>query len=635
VVAGLAALGAAATVRAILVVRRAEVSRVEAAVRDAVADGERRLDAAVAVHFARLETRAQAALFDPALVTDVGAKIARGVTRDPFEGRPWWQPYQAVFKDHYLLARSADAAFLPPPGAGGLSPAGPLIWSVLTLAGGRPQSVVAAQVEIAPLNLVPWLLLVQPFDATSVGQIFDRVGEAVVISDGQRPYFGAGPAGQTARLKQVIGHETEARFAPDPGRWAVAVKPVATGLWLVSHVSTQAPVARVRVRFVALEVAIAAPGGSLLALALFPMVRPRKKRKLERPPRGVAISAPTSVGRYLLLGPLGGGGMAEVHLAVSLGESGFRRPCVVKRLRPELAGSVRAVAQFTKEATLASSLVHANIVATFDFGREGSQYFLVQDYICGRDLGRLTACLREKKRRLPAEVVAHLTIETLRALEYAHGKRAIDGSLLGLVHRDVSPENIMVTLRGEVRLVDFGVVKTGAKHSSGTLTGAGTGALQGNLAFMAPEQARSRDVDARADLFSLALVTYFCLMGEPLYDVGSGYDLLATAGAGLGEAEREKIARLPPRFAAVLTRALATRPKDRYPDAAAFAADLTAAAGQHAGDDARARLAAIMRELFETELIDEQRPLAAASSSIAPPRTSAAMAAAASGEDHA
>jgi serine/threonine protein kinase len=301
--------------------------------------------------------------------------------------------------------------------------------------------------------------------------------------------------------------------------------------------------------------------------------------------------------------------MADVHLAVSLGESGFRRPCVVKRLRPELAGNPRALAQFSDEASMASSLVHANIVPIFDFGREGDQHFIVQEYVCGRDLGQLVRRLREQKRRMPADLLAHVAAEILRGLEYAHGKRGHDGQPLGLVHRDVSPENILVSMRGEARLADFGVLKTTAPQRSKT----DNGAIKGNLAFMAPEQARGLEVDQRADLFSLALVLYYGLMGEPLYDCAPGYDLLARAAAGLGPAERQKIARLPPRFAAALERALAPRLKDRFPSASAFAAALSPP-----GSEAPAALAALVNELFADELRQEQQQLATVSGSIHP-----------------
>jgi serine/threonine-protein kinase len=391
------------------------------------------------------------------------------------------------------------------------------------------------------------------------------------------------------------------------------VSPVAQGLALLTHVSTEAAMAAVAGRFLVAKTAVGAAGAMLLVMA-FLLLLPWAAARAGEVGAGAAAPAVAqagagSIGRYVLLQQIGGGGMAEVHLAVSLGESGFRRPCVVKRLRPELADNVRAVAQFTDEATLASSLVHANIVPIFDFGREGNQYFIVQEYICGRDLGRLAQRLRERAGRLSPEIVGYIAAEVLRALEYAHGKRGYDGRPLGIVHRDVSPENIMISLRGEVRLADFGVLKTSGPHRSQT----DPGALKGNLAFMAPEQARGLEVDGRADLHALGQVLYFALTGESLYDCAAGYDLLTRAAAGVGPTERRKIGQLPPRFAAALERALAPRPDERFATAAEFAAKLPTAAS-----DPQAQLAALMSDLFAHELLAEQQQLATVSSSIRP-----------------
>jgi hypothetical protein len=478
--------------------------------------------------------------------------------------------------------------------------------SALSAVDGWPQAVVAVPVLLPRAGQLPVLLLAQPLDAAALGQIAERLQEAALLSDGKRALLGAGPAALTARLKRAIGHEAEGPlYAPEPRSWAVARTELAPGLWLLSHVDGAAIVARSAGGFVVVRAAIAITGGALFLLVLF---------SLRRGQKGRAAGGVGSVGRYVLLHRLGGGGMAEVHLAVALGESGFRRPCVVKRLRPELADNPLAVAQFTDEATLASSLVHANIVPIYDFGKLGNQYFLVEEYIAGRDLGQLVREARKAKRALPPELFTYIAVETLKALDYAHNKRAHDGQPLGLVHRDVSPENIMISVRGDVRLLDFGVLKSAARPE------ADAGALKGNLAFMSPEQARSADVDARADLFSLGLVLYFGLTGEPLYPPPAGYDQRGKVAAGPGPAELAKIARLPPPFPGVLQNAIAPWAADRYPSAQAFAAALGPPA-----EGAQATLAALVSELFGRQLREEQQHLATMSSSIrtrgAPPET--------------
>jgi serine/threonine-protein kinase len=175
------------------------------------------------------------------------------------------------------------------------------------------------------------------------------------------------------------------------------------------------------------------------------------------------------------------------------------------------------------------------------------------------------------------------------------------GRSLGIVHRDVSPENVMVSARGEVKLLDFGVVKA----SEGRLTRTETGVVKGNVTYMAPEQARGLEVDSRADLFSLALVMYTIAAGRPLYTAETTYGLLMKAGVGPGVEDRSAIRELPKPLAAVIDRATATRLEDRYPNARAMAADLEAAARNGA-----AATAALVVELFGPELRDESHRMA-------------------------
>jgi hypothetical protein len=475
----------------------------------------------------------------------------------------------------------------------------------LVAVSGWAHAVIAVPV-IMPNGPAPVLLLTQPFDGTNLGAIAERTGEAVVLSDGRQALVGAGPSAEMAVIKAMVGHENAAQpYASGAG---VAIHAAAPGLFLLSHVATGAVVAHATAGLAMVRMAVGAVAFGLLLLVLGPLVW-RKKAAPAFEPAHTAISATateaSSGSRYTLLQRIGGGGMAEVHLAVSVGERGFRRPCVVKRLRPELSENANAVAQFTDEATLASSLVHANIVPIFDFARVGSQYFLVEEYIVGRDLGRLTRRARSLGRPLPHDLVLFASIEALKALDYAHAKRDHDGLPLGIVHRDVSPENLMITVRGEVQLLDFGVLKIDETRSRRT----DVGTLKGNLSFIAPEQARGLDVDGRADLFALAMVIYYALVGEPLYGSDTGYDLLVRAASGPSPAEMAKLARLPAPFASVLPRALSPRPEGRFGNAMAFAEALGPAPA-----DAATRLGALVSELFGDELADEQQQLAAGAS---------------------
>jgi hypothetical protein len=302
-------------------------------------------------------------------------------------------------------------------------------------------------------------------------------------------------------------------------------------------------------------------------------------------------------GRYTLLDRLGVGGMAEVYTAVTFGAEGFRRTFVVKRLRLELARDPAVVAQFIDEANLGSNLVHSNIIPVFDFGKVGDEYYLAQEYILGRDLGRLTVRMIERHRTaLPFAVVLHIAHETLKALEYAHTKLAETGRPMGIVHRDVSPNNVLVSARGEVKLFDFGIVK-----AEGRVTKTEHGVVKGNVSFMSPEQARGIEVDARADLFSMGLVIFYCLTGEVLYRGNTTYELLVRAATGPDAEEQARIAALPGPCGPIVAKALKVDPNERYSSAAEFGTALlpymTGAAGE---------VLQLMRELFAEELQQEE-----------------------------
>jgi len=297
-------------------------------------------------------------------------------------------------------------------------------------------------------------------------------------------------------------------------------------------------------------------------------------------------------GRYHLLRRLDGGGMADIYTAVLHGVEGFRRVYVIKRLRPELARSRVAVEQFIDEAKLGSMLVHSNIVPVFDFGKVGDEYFMAQEYIIGRDLGRLL--LRHVEitgKPLPEKLMFYIAHEVLDALGYAHAQTDATGRPLGLVHRDVSPSNVMVTARGEVKLFDFGIVKATQRVSRTEV-----GVVKGNVSFMSPEQARGLPVDPRSDLFSLGLVIHHSLTNNQLYLGESTFDQLLRAAHGPKTEQLRMLAGLPPTTAAILMRALAVDPNDRFQSAAEFAAAL---APHVAGGKFEA--AALMQTLFGEE----------------------------------
>jgi serine/threonine-protein kinase len=299
------------------------------------------------------------------------------------------------------------------------------------------------------------------------------------------------------------------------------------------------------------------------------------------------------LGRYRLLDRLGEGGMAELFVAEASGVEGFSRTFVLKKLRAELAAEKDAVAQFVDEARLQASLVHSNIVPVFDFGMAGSQYFMTQEYILGRDLARLMERHQMRGGRgLPADIAYFIAHEVLQALAYAHDTHDKNGNPMGIVHRDVSAGNVMVSFQGEVKLSDFGIVKSNRRVSKTQV-----GMVKGNANFMSPEQARGHSVDARSDLFSLGLVLLYCLTGELLYWGDNDLDTLYRAATGPTGADMAAIMALPPPAATLLMRALALEPGDRFQSAAEFSDALA----PHVGSGKHA-ISRMMQRLFAEEM---------------------------------
>lgn len=315
-----------------------------------------------------------------------------------------------------------------------------------------------------------------------------------------------------------------------------------------------------------------------------------------------STQASVQTSRYEIVAPLGEGGMARVSVAVVRGAEGFRRTFVLKRLRPELAGNQEVVNQFIDEARLGASLVHSNIVPVFDFGRDADGYFLAQEYIVGRDVDALIeASKAQRGRPLELPIVLLIAQEALKALSYAHTKKNDAGKPMGLVHRDVSPNNLMVSARGELKLLDFGIVK-----SEDRVTKTQAGVVKGNLFFMSPEQARALEVDARSDLFSMGMVLFSSITGNPLYSGNNVYELMTRAGTGLTDEDRARVKAECGPLADVILKALSLDPKDRYADAEEFAKALnTLGPAATTGE-----LHQLMESLFATAFAEERAKFA-------------------------
>ena len=219
-----------------------------------------------------------------------------------------------------------------------------------------------------------------------------------------------------------------------------------------------------------------------------------------------------NLGRYALYGEIAAGGMATVHLARLMGSVGFARTVAIKRLHPHLAKDPDFVAMFLEEARLAARVRHPNVVATLDVVSEEGELFLVMEYVPGESLSRLARKTREAGKRIPHRYVAGMMCSALEGLHAAHEATSERGQPLGMVHRDISPQNVHVGLDGVARVLDFGIAKANSR-----VIETRTDQIKGKVAYMAPEQLAKGNVDRRADLYSASVVLWEALAGRRLF----------------------------------------------------------------------------------------------------------------------
>jgi serine/threonine protein kinase len=299
-----------------------------------------------------------------------------------------------------------------------------------------------------------------------------------------------------------------------------------------------------------------------------------------------------ALGRYELLRPLARGGMGEVYLARRRA-AGVEKWLVVKRMRPERAGDARFLDLFMREARLSMSLAHQNIVPVFDFGRIDDQVFLAMERVEGKDLG---SSLTKAGKAMPPLLAAFVAAECCQALDYAHRRKGPDGADLGIVHRDVTPRNVLLSWSGEVKLTDFGIA---------ALAGDSPGKMAGTPAYMAPEQARSEPTDVRADIYAVGMVLREALTGVRARGSNDREAVLAAAQGG-------KLDPWPDGFdsplRAIVDRATATDKADRYADARAMLEELdqfiVAERSAKKGDAPARQLAAWLGDLWQGDADD-------------------------------
>jgi|GEM_PF-850476 len=287
------------------------------------------------------------------------------------------------------------------------------------------------------------------------------------------------------------------------------------------------------------------------------------KRSQPVPAVATSTGLPTKLGKYELLMPLAAGGMARIYIGRSTGIGSFERHVVLKLITPERERDETAVQMFLDEARLAASLNHQNVAQVFEVGEDLGIHYLAMEYVHGQDLRALLAKAGGQGTRIPLDLALTVVAGAAAGLNHAHERRAADGTPLGIVHRDVSPSNLMIGYDGSVKLLDFGIAKATSRSVQTQ-----SGIIKGKFAYMAPEQCRGRDVDRRSDVFSLGIILYEISTQHRCFRADSDFDTMHRIVTGDVVRPTRLVQGYPPALEAIVMKALAVDAVHRYQSAA-------------------------------------------------------------------
>jgi len=303
---------------------------------------------------------------------------------------------------------------------------------------------------------------------------------------------------------------------------------------------------------------------------------------------------PEQFGKYSLLGHLATGGMAEVWLARQQGIQGFEKIVVIKRARPELTDPDTA-RRFLDEARLVATLEHPNIAQVYEIGFVNGSYFFVMEYVDGADLLRLIEAAIARRQMISLADALYIIIQVCTALHYAHEKHDLEGRPLHIIHRDVSPSNVLISHDGVIKVCDFGVAK--AHHRKAEITK--DGVVKGKFSYMSPEQCQSRPLDPRSDVFSIGVLLYELTTLTKLFRAKNDYALLQQVVDARIPPPSSRVPGYPRELEAVVLKALSRDPADRYPTAQALQLDLEELAREHKLAMSSVRITNLMRTMIE------------------------------------
>ncbi|MBW2583623.1 MAG: serine/threonine protein kinase, partial [Deltaproteobacteria bacterium] len=317
----------------------------------------------------------------------------------------------------------------------------------------------------------------------------------------------------------------------------------------------------------------------------------------------MTLFEPKQFGKYQLLDKIAEGGMAELFRAKLTGAQGFEKLIAIKRILPNLSGEENLLSAFIDEAKLAALLHHENIIQIYDFGSMDDQYFIAMEYLFGKDLRAISRTVRKKDQELGLENILYIICRICAGLDYSHNLKDLQGKALNIIHRDINPQNILITYEGQVKIIDFGIAKA-ASHNTKTRENL----IKGKLAYMSPEQANGQAIDHRSDIFSTGIILYELLADRRMFQ-GETMHVLSLVREAQYDPPEEVIPNLPPKLNAILRRALAKDPDERFRYAGEMLADIEEFMFELSLRPNARSFAGYMKELFEEEHAQEELAL--------------------------
>ena len=317
----------------------------------------------------------------------------------------------------------------------------------------------------------------------------------------------------------------------------------------------------------------------------------------------MTVFEPKQFGKYQLLDRIAVGGMAELFRAKLTGAQGFEKLIVIKKILPNLSEEESLVTSFIDEAKLAALLHHENIIQIYDFGSMADQYFIAMEYLFGKDLRAINSAAEKKDLPLGMENILYIVSRICAGLDYSHNLKDLQGRPLNIIHRDINPQNILITYEGQLKIIDFGIAKA-ASHNAHTRENL----IKGKLAYMSPEQANGAKIDHRSDIFSTGIILYELLTARRMF-TGDTMHVLSLVREAQYDPPEEVISDLPPNLNAILCRALAKDPADRYQSAGEMLADIEAFMFEISLHPNARSFAGYIKELFDEEHAEEELAL--------------------------